>query len=351
MNVVFLCSHGFDYVQDLSFSGLNKNLPNLKVTDYPWNKKYHLPLWRYPKNMGYSHSLVFKLPGSKALIKTADIVIVGAVKADVFRVLLSCITEIPRTTPLVLLDGGDVELIGGDLHREGQFSLFEQCQAIRPFDLIFKREMLEDKLYPRNVNPYPLSFNPLYWSGPTPRKRYQVAFWGVESHPIRSKALALLDGQFDCRENGTRPDQSFNRYKRRGGSYFKALAQCEVVLSFWGAGYEALRFWETLGVGSFLLSQRPKIRIDKPFIDNQHVVYLDDNIDDLLDKCRYYLKHKAKREAIARAGRAHLLQHHTVSKRIEFLLTKIGEFKDKQARVRVAGSVPVRAPDSAKKRV
>ena len=323
MNIFFICSHGFDYVQDLTFRGLVRALGREQVTDFPWNKKYHLPLWRYPKNIGFSRDLVLCLPRTKSHIKDVDAVIVGASKADAFRALLSCIRRIPKSVPLILLDGGDIETIGGDLEREDAHHLFIEAQAIRPFDLIFKREMVEDRQYPDNVRPFPLSFCADYTPARVPQKRFQVAFWGVESNPIRTKALVSLQGKFDCDKNGTKRNQAFSRYKRKGSAYFKALAECEIVLSFWGAGYEALRFWEGLGVGSFLLTQRPKIQMPHPFISGKHLVYLDDDIEDLIEKCNYYLTHVEEREAIAKSGNAHLLKHHTIEERVEFLLREM----------------------------
>ena len=323
MNIFFICSHGFDYVQDLTFRGLVRALGRKCVVDYPWNKKYHLPLWRYPKNMGFSRNLIFSPPRTKSWIKETDVVIVGSAKADAFRALLSCIRNIPKSIPLILLDGGDLESIGGDLKREDAFDLFLEAQAIRPFDLVFKREMVEDRSYPAYTRPYPLSFCTDYSPTAVERKVFQVAFWGVESNPIRTSALRSLEGKFDCDENGTQRNQSFSKYKRKGAAYFRALAECEIVLSFWGAGYEALRFWEALGVGSFLLTQRPKIQMPHPFRSGEHLVYLDDDIGDLIEKCHYYLAHIEKREAIAKSGNAHLLSHHTTRRRVDFLLREI----------------------------
>jgi len=321
MRVFFFCSHGFDYVQDLTFYGLNKVLGREKVVDYPWNKKYHLPFWQYPKNLGFSPGLLLAPPARKSLIKQSDVVVVGAVKADVFDSLLACIDEIPSKVPLILIDGGDLDSVGGDLLREGRATLFEEVEARRPFDLVLKREMVEHKNYPSHVIPFPLSFNTDLWRFQGCPKSYRVAFWGVESHPIRTKALRLLRGHFDCDENGTKSNQSFNRYKRKGPQYLSALSQCEIVLSFWGAGYEALRFWEALGVGSFLLTQRPKIRMHHPFVDKTHLVYLEDDVEDLIDKCNYYLENPIEREQIAEAGHAHLIQHHTLTNRVNYLLS------------------------------
>jgi ADP-heptose:LPS heptosyltransferase len=329
MKVLFICGSGFDYVQDLTFWGLKNALGKDLVVDYRWNKKYHLPLWKYPKNIGYTAGSLFRYPIRASDIKTFDLVIVGAVKTDAFETLISCIQLIPASVPMVFIDGGDSCDISGDLEKDGSFHLFEKTEQFRPFDLIFKREMLQDKSYPDRVLPFPMSFK-----GPLPlfnkyEKRFGVVFWGVESHDIRSIALERIKDKFDCSINGTVPKQSFNSYKRTGDLYLEALSQCKVVLNFRGAGFDTLRFWETLGVGSFLLSQRPKIRIPEPFVNHQHLVFLEDDIQDLVEKSHYYLKNDKQREAIAKAGNLHLLEHHRVSNRISFLLQSIAIFKNR----------------------
>ena len=327
MKVAFINSGGFDYVQDLTFYGLRNVLGRNRVTDYPWNKKYHLPLWHYPKNIGYEPESIFDLPSAISDIKDAEVVIVGAVKADAFKSLISCIRLIPAAATLVLIDGGDSGDIGGDLAREGQQYLLDQARSIRPFDLIFKREFLEDFRYPRNTFPFPMCFKYSDRIYPSGIKKFDVAFWGVESNQIRSFALTQLRDNFDCRQNGTVENQSFANYKRRGAAYLNALSECKVSLNFRGVGFDTLRFWEALGVGSFLLSQRPKIVIPEPFLSHHHLVYLEDDIQDLIDKCKYYLKNESKRESIAQAGTAHLRTHHTINKRINFLLEEIYSFK------------------------
>jgi ADP-heptose:LPS heptosyltransferase len=324
MKIFFMGSSGFDYLQDLSFYGLTQQLGFDNIYHYPWNAKYVLPFWRYPKNIGYSKGGHFRVPGLSGQIKFADAVIVGSSKKDTFQTLLTLIHEIPSATPLVLIDGGDRPSIAGDLEREDATDLFEQASAIRPFDLILKREMLLDQDYPNNILPYPFWFKHDVALFSSKHKRFDVAFWAVESNAVRSLALDTLKGQFDCDSNGTRKGQSLLAYSRKGTTYLSALAECKISLNYHGEGTDTLRFWESLGVGSFLLTQKPRIRMNQPFKNNEHVVFLEDDVSDLLEKCRYYLDHEKEREAIASSGRFHLLKYHSHAHRINFLLQSLG---------------------------
>jgi hypothetical protein len=59
MKILFINSSSADYVQDLTYSGLVKHLGVENVIDFHWNKKFHVPYKKYPKNLGYiSNSLI-----------------------------------------------------------------------------------------------------------------------------------------------------------------------------------------------------------------------------------------------------------------------------------------------------
>jgi len=325
MKVFYICSSGFDYIQDLTYLGLVRSLGARSVRDYPWNKKYHFNFWSYPRNIGYNSD---SLKARNSLpVDRADVVIVAAAKADAFHSLVNIISKIPRTSILVLLDGGDSSELCGDLRREDALFLFDQVESIRPFDLIFKREMHVGHAYPARVLPYPLTFGGGFYIRPT-SKKYDVAFWGVESTPMRTAALTQLEPLFDCYRNGTKRGYSLDSYHRKGENYLQALSACKIALNFRGVGDDTLRFWEILAAGSFLLTERPRINVPKPFINHKHFVCFD-NLGDLLESCTYYLKHDKEREAIARLGHEHFLQNHTLEHRIKFLLGSIARLKER----------------------
>jgi len=68
-----------------------------------------------------------------------------------------------------------------------------------------------------------------------------------------------------------------------------------------------LRVWETVGSGLFLFCSYSK---HVPLRDGKHYVAWKSDAD-MMDKARYYLKHDAEREAIARRGYETAIKRHT----------------------------------------
>jgi hypothetical protein len=329
MKILFLTTKGFDYVQDLTYSGLVDLLGATSVVDFPWHSKFHLPLWRYPKNLGFHNS--FSLPRIlPSNFKIFDAVIVGACKKDVFESYLAIQKRIPSHVPVIFLDGGDSGNIAGDLEREASGPLFPMAEAYRPFDLILKREVLLAQSYGERVVSFPMCVRASSYARFSAEVRsffrYDVSFWAVESHPVRSKALEMLEPLFDCESNGTVRGQSFRKYTRKGDAYLRALTECRLVLNFRGAGWDTLRYWECPALGAFLLSQKPKIVIEQPFVDGESIVYVQNDLSDLIDKCEYYLQNDSARERIARASFTHVMTHHRTTHRASKILEFIKNF-------------------------
>lgn len=322
MKILYINSHSADYVQDLTYAGLVHVLGFSNVIDYRWNKKYHVPYKKYPKNLGY-------IPGSFIPSLTRfnrgkyDLVMVGSAKVGSFETYLKIIDSIPASVPVVFIDGGDQSIIANDLVIYQRPELYPQILEKRPFDIIFKREMLIGQDYGDNVHPLPMSFNHDRVRHYDVVKKYDVSFWAVESDAIRVKALDLLQDKFDCAANGTVRNQVFSQYKRKGDFYLEELARCKIVLNFRGGGWDTMRYWEVPAVGSFMISQRPQFVIPHNFEHEKHVVFCQDDLSDLIDLCDYYLKHNDKRERIAKQGRQHLLQYHTDVHRAEYILQTI----------------------------
>ena len=322
MKILFICSKEFDYAQDLAYSGLVKILGRHNVVEYPWNIKYHLPLKEYPKNLGY-HSLSFRLP-LLGQFDSFDLIILGAVKPDALHTY-SKILSVIKNKPVVFIDGGDDDKVGGDFYRLKASNEFENVIQQKPFDIILKREYipaLHDK--PGNIFPFPFSFpyNIDIKTQTEQEKKYEVSFWGRQWPPVREKALKILSGRYDCDTNGTILNQDFSTYKRKGKFYLEELAACKIVLNFRGGGWDTMRYWETPAVGSFMISQRPKISIPNNFEEGKHVVWCDDSLDDLIDKIDYYLQRPEERERMARNAKEHLETYHLNTKRAEFILEK-----------------------------
>lgn len=318
LKVLFLNTPETDYLQDLSYSGLVKALGPGWVIDYPWNPRFHLPLKGYPRDLGRTR---FAWPRLHVDVGSFGLVMVGAAKPGCLRHYLDIVDRIPPSTPVAFIDGGDWPEIGGDLKRLGGWELYLEEVKRRPFDLVFKREMVEGEAYPENTYPLPFSFNFDRLPGKAALSlKYQVSFWAVESNPVRTKALELLEDRFDCRANGTVRNQVFSKYKRKGVRYLEELASCAVVLNFPGAGWDTLRYWEIPALGRFMISMRPRIAIPENFVDGKEAVFCRDDLSDLVDLCQYYLDHPEEREAIAKAGAVKARARHSDEARARYML-------------------------------
>lgn len=327
MKILYINTSTADYVQDFTYTGLVKKFGLSNVIDYRWNKKYHIPYKKYPKNAGYVEGSLFTSLFNSFVksinFSEIDYVFIGSCKAETFEAYLEVAHKIPKKTPVIFIEGGDGEIIGADLINYNNGALYNRALELRPFDFIFKREYLENDTYEPNVAPLPISFNydrlPLL---PNDYK-YDVSFWAVESDPLRTKALDMLENMYDCKENGTTRNQKFSKYKRKGSFYLQELASTKISINIRGGGWDTMRYWETPAVGAFMLSQRPQIVIPNNFEHEKEVVFFKDDLSDLKELCDYYLKNEAKREQIAKAGLAKMKAFHTDEKRVDFIFDVI----------------------------
>jgi hypothetical protein len=152
------------------------------------------------------------------------------------------------------------------------------------------------------------------------RKTREIAFWGSETSASRILAKERLRGVRDFGTTGCIPYPLLS-----GQDYLRELASTKVCLSFWGAGDDTLRYWEIACVGSLLLAQKPRIPVPDNFSHRQEAVFMQDDLSDLPELINYYCDHDDEREAIARAGRAKLLQRHTTTARARYFLNALAE--------------------------
>lgn len=254
--------------------------------------------------------------------KNFDVVVLAATKKDVLEQYIKIAEKLAPTASVVFVDGGDESKVGGDFKRLGCYDLFEKARNLRDFDWIFKREMLINEVYAPNVSSMPFAFN-FDWLDKlkeVTEKKYEVAFWGVDSHPVRKKALELIRGKWDCDENGTGVHPSIKTYERKGTFYLEELKACKIALHFRGSGWDTLRFWEIPAMGSFMISPKPGIEIPNMFLHELEAVYCADDLSDLENLCNYYLKNDRLREKIARNGLSKMYLHHQDKHRARELL-------------------------------
>lgn len=327
MKILYINSDRFDYLQDIVYSGLVKTIGSKNIHTTSFNKSYFFNVKKYPKNLGYNKGTLISFLKNKFLQFNYNAVIIASTKKLPFEIYCKLAHKIPQHCPVVFLDGGDVAEIGGDLKRIGHPNLFREAINKRPFDIIFKREMLKDTNYASNVHPCPFAFNfdRVKNVKPVLHKKYDVSFWAGETHEARKKTFSLLEGKYDCDENGTSRKNSLKNFKRIGNFYFEELKRCRIVLNLRGGGWDTLRFWEIPAIGSFMLSQKLNIVIPNDFKDGVNIINFEDDFNDLYDKIDYYLKNDIEREKIALSGFQHLCKYHTDSIRAEYVLKKIEE--------------------------
>lgn len=324
MNILFINSKSPDYIEDQLFSALTDNLGKGSVSAYPKNYLYYLERKPYPLNMGKSRGLADYLI-DKLMLKndlknfSYDCVVIGSTKRDTFERFLEISDYLPEQIPLIYIDGGDFPEVGGDARRLGFESLYDSVVNKYHFKHIFKREYLIDKKYADNVYPFPMSFKLQPVEFPV-EKKYDVSCWCVESDPIRTQALSILENLYDCRSNGTTLGQTFRKYKRKGLGYLRELGSSRISCNFRGVGWDTLRYWEIPAVQSLMVSQKPGIVIPNNFIHGEHVLFCKDDLSDLVDLIDYYLLHDDETKEISASAHTFSMKHHTNIQRAEYFL-------------------------------
>lgn len=330
MKVFYVAALESDYLQDSVYSGLCEILGKENVFEYPFHRAKHFKPKAYPRNLGFlkNDSLLSALLRrlQNDFLKQADLVVVASTKPETFRNYQKIQDDIPDHCRVIFLDGGDRPEIAGDLERLKGGDLYKAVTTKRPFDLIFKREYLLSDSHPENVIPLPFAINPALLQLPPnwqPSLIYDVTFWAVESDPVRTRALDLIENLWDCKSNGTERNQTFRKYSRKGIDYIKALSQCKVTLNFRGVGWDTLRYWEVTAMGRFLVSQKPQIHIPNNFRDHQEVIFCKDDLSDLVEICNYYLENETAREKMAAAAKLWSLKFHTHKHRAKTILDSL----------------------------
>lgn len=324
MKILYINRPNFDYIQDFIYTGLIQVLGKESIIEYPWNFKYHFNHRPYPKNIGLVKGNFLNSFFRKIDFSTIDVVIIGSCHPFNMEKYLEIMDKLNSNVPRIFLDGGDFPEVAGDLSRLGGEEVYQQIIEKHPFDLIFKRECLLNKSYDSNVFSLPLCFDLQHL--PTKKFsnfKYEVAFWAVETDPIRTQALELLENKFDCKSNGTEKNQVMSKYKRKGTFYLEELQSCKIGLNFRGGGWDTLRYWELAALGCFMISQRPQIQIENNFIEGEEIIYCKDDLSDLLELCNYYLEHEEERKKIGKNAQKKLMQHHTNKARAHYILEKI----------------------------
>jgi hypothetical protein len=177
-------------------------------------------------------------------------------------------------------------------------------------DLFFKREMLDGIDYGPKAFPLPFGYPDSLIPDKLESDRNCEVFWAGKRiwgfRPIYLQRIEELLGQ--------NFDQSYTQEE-----YLKLLRTVRIGLSFFGSGFDSVRFWEIPAHGGMLVAERPPILIPDNFKDGESAVFFDD-LPELQEKLNYYLSHPDEVTRIAAAGHRHLKSYHTTSSRARQLL-------------------------------
>ena len=336
--VLYVPSKKFDYLQDVTYAGLARALPvgNLAVT--PFRVAYHVPLGRYPKSMGYLGGWPSLGVGPRP--EDADVIVLAACKPDAVETFLRLSPKLKEGAVRIFVDGGDRAELGGDLDRLGRRDLLDALAKEGGFDVVLKRELFtpthasepydEASLRPPGwpsiragrVLPFPLAIRSDLMPAPLPEqaKTYDVAFWATVSHPDRAQAFELLDGRYDCNANGSIPRDKPKDFGHRGRAYLEQMARVRIGVNVRGNGWDTLRFWEMLGSGSAVVSQRLPLVLPSPPAEGRELLWVREDLRHLHEVIGRLLDDPAYRSRVAMAGRAWVFAHHDHRARARQLL-------------------------------
>lgn len=162
----------------------------------------------------------------------------------------------------------------------------------------------------------PHAFEPqAYPKGEILTKKYDVCFVGHVNNKLREDALDRLFSEFP----------NFYYGQKLFDDAAEKFSESKIVFNIAMTDDINMRVFETMGTGSFLLTNRIP-HIEELFEDGKHLV-LYDNLDDMVEKAKYYLDHDEEREKIAQEGYEEVIKKHTIQARVDVILKTFLESK------------------------
>ena len=108
---------------------------------------------------------------------------------------------------------------------------------------------------------------------------------------IRTKAIDILKNQTEFEfVGGLKP----MRYSR----FLLEASRSAICINLPGNGDFCFRLVDYLSIGSCIISTRHINRLHVPLEDRKHIVFVKNDLSNLVDLCKYYLEHDGDREAL-----------------------------------------------------
>ena len=188
------------------------------------------------------------------------------------------------------------------LARKADFNFCCQKRAVEEF----KRDGIHNTIFmPHAVEPLAYPYIPSI-------KKYDICFIGHINSDNRIDALDKLFKAF--------PNFWFGQ--RLFEEAAEIICQSRIAFNITIKDDISMRVFETLATKTFLLTNYVPTLGDL-FEDGKHLVMYRD-MDDCIDKAKYYLEHEDERNKIAEAGYKEVLAKHTFKHRVEQVLEATG---------------------------
>ena len=105
--------------------------------------------------------------------------------------------------------------------------------------------------------------------------------------------------------------------------YYSQIRNSRACISVPGGGFDTLRFWEILGMGSLLISKRVPLQMPHPLIDGIHYKAFDtrEEFEQVID---WLYANPEEADQIRRQGHEHALKYHSSRARAEYFMDIAG---------------------------
>ncbi len=290
-----------DFGLDTLYDGLCGILGQENVVEFPWKPSLH----GREKKRANNYPCVFNYGSKPRSVKQ----IVSELKENRFDVILFAdVVQMayPEEVKLFMAAAKHLPVVLYDTWDNSYTPLRNVFEYLgrKTVDLFFKREMLQGVDYGPRSFPLPFGYpESRIPPGPSDSERTVDIFWaGKRIWGLRPIYISWLEKRFNRKFDQTFPQEE----------YAKRIRSARIGLSFFGSGFDTVRYWELPAHGAMLFAERPPIRIPDNFADGQTAVFFDD-LPELKEKLDYYISHPAEVARIAAAGHQHFKSHHTTS--------------------------------------
>ncbi|MCP4748718.1 MAG: glycosyltransferase [Desulfobacteraceae bacterium] len=299
-----------DYGMDTLYHGLCHLLGPENVVEFPWKPTLH----GQNRQAAENYPCFFDFPGKVQSVASLvnelqlgkfDVIIYADVVQMAYTSEVRRLAGAASGLPIVCYDTWD------DCYTPLHIVLkyFERDQ----FDLIFKREMLAGVDYGPITFPLPFGYPQGQHRPDFSQSRESNIFWaGKCEYGLRPVYIPALENQLGCSL-----DRLYNQTE-----YLEKLRKSGIGISFFGCGFDTVRYWELPANGVMLLAERPPIRIPFDFVDHESAVFFDD-LAQLQETIRTYQANPKRISQIARAGYEHYRRYHTSVARARQMLGRM----------------------------